>query len=181
MKCFFNKFAFPLAFRKRIKRHVSSSFNLFRVFSPQTVISRYTRFGSFKLNGFLFSSYSKYLRFVPTLSTLFSRATFFKTLTIKVKEIEESTVQPVRFYHVPLNVWKECAWCGISDLLSGSWKINKILAIRKLLLINVCFAKCYHTYSRQSFYINLYVFCTPCKISRRKKKQTNKKLMVALL
>ena len=61
------------------------------------MISRYTRFGSFKVNGFLFSSYPKYLRFFPTLTTLFSRATFSKTLTIKlvfvtikVKEIEES-------------------------------------------------------------------------------------------
>ena len=78
---------------------------MFSMFYPQTVISRYTRFGSFKLNGFLFSSYPKYLRFVPTLSTLFSRATFSKTLTIKlvfvtikVKEIEESTVQSVRSY-----------------------------------------------------------------------------------
>ena len=106
MKCFFNEFAFPLAFRKRIKRGTYSRLlSLFRVFFPQTVISRYTKFDSFKLNGLLFSSYPKYRRFVPTLTTLFSRATFSKTLTIKlvfvtikVKEIEESTVQPVRFY-----------------------------------------------------------------------------------
>lgn len=83
MKCFFNEFAFFPSFQKTHQKGTFSRLlSLFSVFFPQTVISRYTKFGSFKLNGFLFSSYPKYLRFVPTLTTLFSRATFSKTLRI---------------------------------------------------------------------------------------------------
>lgn len=78
MKCFFNEFAFFPSFQKTHQKGTFSRLlSLFSVFFPQTVISRYTKFGSFKLNGFLFSSYPKYLRFVPTLTSYFIFQSYF--------------------------------------------------------------------------------------------------------
>lgn len=60
MKCFFNEFAFFPSFQKTHQKGTFSRLlSLFSVFFPQTVISRYTKFGSFKLEWLPFFELSK--------------------------------------------------------------------------------------------------------------------------